>query len=164
MARDSHTTCTIGGRTVTLRRAAFDEIVALRHAELRPGLPRATAEFAGDADPTTRHFGAFASGETLVCASFMAAPYAGEPGYQLRGMATRADLVRHGLGGALLRHAVAALAGMDTVRTRLFWCNARAAAVPFYERMGWRIASAVFDVPRIGPHYVMTARCDAPTP
>ena len=175
---------------VVVRRATLDEIFALRHAELRPGLPHASAEFDGDTSPTTRHFAAFAartqlasgrvatssheagglapsddadglatpSPTAIACASFMVEPYAGRAAHQLRGMVTRADLVRRGIGGALLRYAIADLVAHDDAR--LFWCNARVAAVPFYRRMGWEIASDVFDVPTVGPHRAMTFVAD----
>jgi predicted GNAT family N-acyltransferase len=144
---------------ILIRRVPAAVILPLRHAELRAGLPRASADFDGDADATTWHFGAslaVAPGEIVGCASFMLQPHRSEPAYQLRGMATRRDLVRGGIGTALLRHAIAELANATSVR--LFWCNARIAATGFYERLGWRIVSDVFDVPTVGPHYVMTYR------
>jgi len=159
----------VGGIELVLRRASADDVMALRHAELRPGLPRATAEFDGDGSATTRHFAAVmrdaaaarreSSHEEIVgCLSFMVAPYDGRPAYQLRGMATRRDLVRRGIGRALVEHAVAALVTRDGAR--LFWCNARLAAVPFYRRVGWQVASGVFEIPTVGPHRVMTFVAD----
>lgn len=170
---------TLAGLDVVLRRATLDDIFALRHAELRPGLPRASAEFAGDGKPTTRHFAAFTTGaappspgdgtelrhsaasshDAIACTSFMVEPYEGRAAHQMRGMATRADLVRRGVGSALLRYAIADLVAREAAR--LFWCNARIAAVPFYRGMGWRIASDVFDIPTVGPHRVMTFAADA---
>ena len=44
---------------VVLRRASLEEILALRHAVLRPGLPLESAAFEGDDAPDTLHFGAF---------------------------------------------------------------------------------------------------------
>lgn len=135
--------------------AALDDVLGLRHAVLRPGRPLESARFAGDDDPATVHLAArlVDSGAVVGCATLMRSPYGDEPAWQLRGMATRADLVRRGIGGAVLDAAERA------VRERggppLLWCNARLAAVPFYERGGWRVASAVFDVPGIGPHHVM---------
>jgi GNAT superfamily N-acetyltransferase len=169
----------LGGLDVVLRRATLDEILAVRHAELRPGLPRASAEFAGDAKPTTRHFAAFATGpappspgdgmelrpsaaslhDAIACTSFMVEAYDGRAAHQMRGMATRGDLVRLGIGSALLRYAIADLVARDAAR--LFWCNARVGAVPFYRRMGWQIASDAFDIPTVGPHRVMTFVSDA---
>lgn len=159
---DRARTLDLVGRRLVLRRATLAEIIGRRHAELRPGLPRASAEFAGDDEPATWHFGAFvaehagAGGGALACATFMARPHDGEDAYQLRGMATRADLARQGIGGALLRHALAVLVARGGAR--LFWCNARLAAVPFYARLGWTVVSGEFEVPSIGPHHVMTFR------
>ena len=73
---------------------------------------------------------------------------------QSESMATRRDLVHAGIGTALLRDAMTQIANATAVR--LFWCNARAVATGFYERLGWRIVSDVFEVPTAGPHYVMT--------
>lgn len=145
-------------REITIRRAQLDEILALRHAELRPGLPRRTAEFEGDAEPTTFHFGAFAGGtsEAVGCATFAARPWRGEAAYQLRGMATRGDLVRRGIGRALLDFAEAVL--REETAVRVLWCNARVGAAPFYQRAGWTIASHTFDIPTVGLHYAMVRR------
>jgi hypothetical protein len=35
------------------------------------------------------------------------------------------------------------------------WCNARKKAVPFYRNLGFEIISDEFEVPVIGPHYVL---------
>jgi hypothetical protein len=138
---------------VVLRAAALDEILALRQRELRPGLSLDESVFDGDREPTTRHFGGFAGGDAVACASVMRRPWRGEPAWQLRGMATRNDLVRRGLGAALLRFVEGAIG-----EPALLWCNARVAAVPFYGRLGWTVASDVFDIPGVGPHHVMSRR------
>jgi GNAT superfamily N-acetyltransferase len=151
---------------VDFRPAQLGEILALRHEELRPGLPRASAMFDGDDEPTTRHFGAFlaATGENVGCASFVVRPFAsggghpldGQAGVQLRGMATRSDLVGRGIGGALLAYAECALE--EPGGRPLLWCNARIGAAAFYEKVGWTIVSPQFDIPTVGPHYTMLRR------
>lgn len=138
-----------------VRRVTLDEILALRHEELRPGLPLATARFDGDDEPQTLHVAAIEHDAVVGCASFMRRPYQGRAAYQLRGMATRADRRGAGVGAAVLRFGTDALRG----DTALLWCNARIAAVPFYERHGWAVASDVFDIPTVGPHHVMTRAC-----
>src|SRR5436190_10031407 len=50
---------------ITIRRAAAEEVVDLRHAILRAGLPRETAIFPGDDDPTARHFVAVMDGQVV---------------------------------------------------------------------------------------------------
>jgi len=138
---------------VTFRRAALAEILPLRHRVLRPGLPLADAAFDGDDEPDTRHAGGFAPDGVVACLSLMRRPLDGRPAWQLRGMAVRPDLLRRGLGRALLAHAERAL--HEEVGPALLWCNARVAAAPFYERLGWSIVSAPFDIPGVGSHVRM---------
>jgi GNAT superfamily N-acetyltransferase len=68
-------------------------------------------------------------------------------------MATDVSVQGRGYGTELMRFAMADVAREGW--SDLFWCNARLAAVPFYERNGWRIASEAFDIPVIGPHHKM---------
>jgi GNAT superfamily N-acetyltransferase len=145
---------------VSVRPVPLDAILALRHTVLRPGRPLATARFDGDDDADTVHLAAVRdeAGEVVGCATLMRRPFEHQPAWQLRGMATRTDLARRGVGTAVLRGAE------EIARARggplLLWCNARLAAVPFYERGGWRVVSAVFDIPGIGPHHVMLRRLE----
>lgn len=138
---------------VQVRRAALDGILGVRHAVLRPGRPLESARFEGDDEPTTIHLAAVHDdGAVVGCCTLLPRPHAGRAAWQLRGMATRADLARRGVGTAVLAAADA------VVRERggdLLWCNARLAAVPFYASAGWRVVSDEFDVPGIGPHHVM---------
>ena len=140
---------------LSVRPATLADILPLRHTILRPGLPLATAHFDGDDDPTTVHLAAVLDADDAVvgCATLMARPYRDNRAWQLRGMATRADLARRGVGRAVLA------AAEELVRERgdplLLWCNARLAAVPFYASGGWRVASDEFHIPGVGPHHVM---------
>lgn len=138
---------------VQVRRAALDEIYALRHAVLRPGRPLDSAQFDGDDEPTTIHVAARREdGAVVGCCTLLPRAHDGRAAWQLRGMATRADLARRGVGTAVLAAADAIVRehGGD-----LLWCNARLAAVPFYASAGWRVVSDEFDVPGIGPHHLM---------
>ena len=58
---------------------------------------------------------------------------------------------RIGVGGELLNyvHRMAKLQGWE------LWCNARESAVSFYAKHGWRAEGEPFEIPKIGPHYVM---------
>ena len=40
-------------------------------------------------------------------------------------------------------------------QARLLWCNARVTAADFYRKLGFEIVSDEFDIPNIGPHYLM---------
>ena len=140
-----------------VRPALLDEILALRHAVLRPGRPLDTARFAGDDEMTTVHVGVFDGTSVVGCASVMWRPLDdGEDAFQLRGMATAPDRMRQGIGRAVLRYLeedIARAAGM-----RVLWCNARTSASGFYAGAGWKLASAVFEVPDVGPHVRMIHR------
>ena len=87
-------------------------------------------------------------------------PHDGHDAAQLRGMATHPAHARRGIGTAILRF-VETLVAHDW-RLSLAWCNARTSALTFYERAGWQIASAEFDVPDVGPHRRMTRQLRVP--
>jgi len=144
---------------ITYRQADLDEILALRYAVLCSGRPWAEACFIGDDDPRTHHFGAFIAtprGQACIgCVSYMMTDHEGEPAWQLRGMATRPDVAQRGIGRGL---AAAQRVLCDASPVRLFWCKARRVAIPFYERLGWRIASDGFVIEHYGPHCKMTVR------
>jgi predicted GNAT family N-acyltransferase len=152
------------------RRCSVDEILPLRHAVLRPGKPLETAHFSYDDLDTTRHYGLFdEAGQPLVCLTLLQQPLRTDslisgalpsvtPGivvkaWQLRGMATADGQQGLGLGTRLMKFAIDDAVEQDF--SRVFWCNARIKAVPFYQRNDWQIVSEEFDVPGIGPHYVM---------
>jgi ribosomal protein S18 acetylase RimI-like enzyme len=120
----------------------------LRRAILRPQDSEQTV--ASHEPDDAFALGAF-QGEELIAVGFIAAD--GTPGsWRIRGMATAPRARGEGAGGAvlagLIEHARAAGA------TRV-WCNARTPARSFYERAGFRIVSEQFEIPGIGPHFVM---------
>ncbi len=139
----------------TVRPVAAAEILDLRCRVLRVGLPPETAAFDGDDLPTSRHFAATAAGGVVGCATFFLNAVDAEPAWQLRGMATDPAWHGRGVGRAVLTDGGAAVAA---VGPRLLWCNAREAAVGFYQRLGWTVCSDRFDVPLFGPHFRMWTR------
>ncbi len=145
-------TVRVAGREVVLRRASLDEILALRHAVLRPGLPLDAAAFDGDDAPGSHHFGAFDGPEAIGCLSFMRRDRDGAA-HQLRGMATAPAVRGAGIGRLLLGFGEEALLAETGIRG--LWCNARVESVGFYERLGWVVVSEVFEVAGVGPHRVM---------
>jgi predicted GNAT family N-acyltransferase len=136
---------------------AADVIIDLRHRVLRAGLPCESAIFPGDDAPDTIHFAAFSDQRIICCASFYLNTHRSEPAWQLRGMATDENHRGKGVGRALLSFAQASILNQSPIR--LFWCNARVPAVPFYLSQGWRIDSEIFDIPTAGPHRVMVKNC-----
>ncbi|MDB5172010.1 MAG: acetyltransferase, gnat family [Phycisphaerales bacterium] len=147
-----------GSSGVQIRRATLEEIVDLRHAVLRQGLPRHTAIFPGDDLATSRHYGAFvanAAPQIACCATLHLNEWESHPAWQLRGMATDADFRGQGMGRVLLQFIENEILA-DPSSPKRFWCNARVPASGFYRTLGWRTVSDQFDIPTAGPHYRMT--------
>jgi len=139
-----------------LRRARLEEIVGLRHVMLRQGLPLESAIFPGDELPDSRHYGAFHAAGTVGCATLHVSQWDAELAWQLRGMAVAQHLLGQGVGKAILSFLEDDLQAATPVG--LLWCNARVPASAFYQKQGWEIRSAPFDIPTAGPHLKMTKR------
>jgi GNAT superfamily N-acetyltransferase len=127
----------------------------LRGEVLRPGQAREQLTFPGDDAPETLHAAIAVEGRIVGVASVMREPYPHDPlagDWRVRGMATSAEMRGRGLGAALLgrceQHA------RDHAGARL-WCNARVRARALYERAGLAVDGDVFEIPLIGPHYLM---------
>lgn len=136
-----------------IRRVELDEIIDLRHAVLRAGLERHTAIFEGDRAATARHYGAFDADRLVGCATAHLNTWEGQPAWQLRGMAVSPTHQSRGIGREVLAFVERDLADMPV---RQLWCNARVPAAPFYQKLGWAIASEPFEIPTAGPHVKMT--------
>jgi GNAT superfamily N-acetyltransferase len=145
-----------------IRFITVEEALPLRNVVLREGkLPLDECRFPSDNLPGNFHLGYF-DNEKLICiASFHPQSYGEYPGagYQLRGMATADGYKGKGIGKELVEFAKQYLRGRSA---DYMWCNARQVAVPFYERLGLKIVSPQFEVPGIGPHYVMYVKLSGP--
>lgn len=134
-----------------LQQVTLEDVITLRHEVLRPGQGRETCYFEGDDAETTRHFAWVEDGRVVSIATVMwqSREFAGERvPLQLRGMATAPDVAGTGIGSAFLQ-------ALHRELDASWWCNARAVAVRFYERNGLVTVGDPFDLPGIGPHYVM---------
>lgn len=136
-----------------VKRISAEQTHLIRKIVLRENIPL-PYEFQGDYDSTTLHLGAFLKEELVAVASFMKVQLEGFEGvhFQLRGMATLKAHQGGGFGRALLKKAEEALKKLDC---DLIWCNARIAALSFYQKNGYEIIGEVFDIDLIGPHYKM---------
>jgi predicted GNAT family N-acyltransferase len=74
--------------------------------------------------------------------------------WQLRGMATGSAVRSTGVGRALVTEGLRRVTGLGG---DLVWCDARMAAVGFYERMGFAVVTEVFQKAEGGPHLGMVA-------
>ncbi len=132
-----------------------DDVLAIRNEVLREGrLTLNACRFPGDDSEGAFHLGYYV-GDALACiASFHPQVYKDYAGraYQLRGMATTEKHRNQGLGNQLVNFAIVYMRGQ---KVNYCWCNARKKAVAFYKSLGFEIISAEFEVPDIGPHYVM---------
>ncbi len=134
----------------------LEDVYALRLLVLRPGGTLDDCRFAGDEDEGTSHFTvADMWGKILAIGSFYEKAHPelqrNKP-IQLRGMATHPDARNRGYGSTLVQHA---LQIYKAYQYDLVWCNAREAAVPFYERLGFAKHGEAFEIESIGTHYVM---------
>lgn len=151
---------------LTVRRIDAGATHPLRQSVLRPGRPVDECVFPGDDAPQTLHVGAVLEGEVVAIASlYLESRPANAPGgaarggdhesgtaWRLRGMATAPAVRRRGAGAAALaaceQHA-------REQGGSLLWCNARIEAIEFYEANGWTVLGDEFDIPTVGPHFVM---------
>lgn len=134
-----------------------------RHAWLRPMQPVSGACFDGDTADDTGHF-VIRQADTVVAIGSIfrqadervtLAPIAEQ--WRLRGMATHPQHQNRGLGGVVLA------AAMDWARDHdagVVWCNARTPAAGFYRRHGFAAVGDEFQLPDIGPHYLMLRQLD----
>ncbi|MDB5117921.1 MAG: family N-acetyltransferase [Mucilaginibacter sp.] len=132
-----------------------EDLLPLRNTVLREGkLTLDECRFPSDTIEGNFHLGYFIKGELVCIASFHPQGYGEFTGtaYQLRGMATTAHYRGQGIGNQLVNFAIVYLRGQ---KAGYVWCNARKAAVKFYHNVGFEVVSPEFEVPGIGPHYVM---------
>jgi len=73
-------------------------------------------------------------------------------------MAVLPAFQKQGIGTSLLACALDEL--KSTESAALIWCNARASAVGFYQQAGFKTHGSCFEIPGIGPHFVMFRRID----
>ena len=143
-----------GAPTVTVEEVAAGVTYPLRGAVLRPGRP---VEIIGDDDPTTFHLAARTTeGQIVGVVRFHphACPWRPDArsAWQLRGMATDPAVRGSGAGRALVSDGLARVAALGG---DLVWCDARAAASGFYERMGFAVVTEPYEVAPIGAHLGM---------
>ena len=137
---------------VTIRSITANEAFPLRRKHLRPTLPAAASRFPGDDDPAALHFGAVAGGELVGAISFLPRDQQGEASireYQLQGVITLPSVRNTGIGARLVEEGIAQLAAHRVMR---IWCDGRAPATSFYERLGFSAVGDEFVAPATGPH------------
>ncbi|TMU86930.1 GNAT family N-acetyltransferase [Bacillus sp. BHET2] len=128
---------------------------SIRNQILRPTQSIEECKYEDDLDQSTFHIGAF-KGEKLICiGSFYKEGQerlkADHP-YRLRGMATLPEYRGKGIGKRVIEESEDILKERGC---RLWWCNARTSASPYYKKLGLTQLGDVFDIESIGPHVIM---------
>ncbi len=138
---------------IVIKELKAEDTHPIRKAVLRDGMTL-SHEMLGDHDEDTLHLGLFES-DSLVCiASFMQASndlFEGRQ-FQLRGMASANAAQGKGFGKLLLEDAELRLKNRGVVT---LWCNARTVAIDFYKKLAYQTLGTIFQVPQVGPHYLM---------
>ena len=124
---------------------------ALRQRVLRPH--ESLEELASHEPPGVHAVGAF-DGDELVAVGFVC-PDGGPGEWRVRGMATLPEWRGRGAGSAILAALVDHARSQGATRV---WCNARTPALSLYARAGFEAESDEFEIPGIGPHFVMARR------
>ncbi len=148
---------------MTLDRVPADVVRPLRTRVLRPTWTDRVATYDEDESPSTIHVAAWKGPDVVgVATVYPEAPpdahrsaipdAAYLTGWRLRGMATAPEVRGQGFGAAVLLECFDAI--REAGGTHL-WCNARTSAVPFYRSLGLETVGDEFEIPEIGPHYVM---------
>ncbi|MDP6942010.1 MAG: GNAT family N-acetyltransferase [Planctomycetota bacterium] len=127
-----------------------EDILPIRHRNLREGLPIETARYPEDAHASTVHFSISLKGKIVGCVTLMNEVREG-CGLRLRGMAVDSGFRGNGLGAILLTECQRFARG----RGAGIWCNARVGALGLYRRGGFVSVGGEFEIEGIGPHFVM---------
>lgn len=130
-----------------------EETYPVRRAVLRKNFPNEPHQFKGDFDENTFHLGYFQENEIIGILTIMK----NENVAQLRGMAVSEDFQGKGIGKLLIERAEEIL---QNDKISKIWMNAREKAVPFYERLGYKIEGEIFMIKPIGFHYLMAKYFD----
>lgn len=108
----------------------------------------------GDFGSDTFHLGVFIDDKLVSIVTFIKKNkeiLKGEQ-FQLRGMATLDVYRGKGYGKMLIEKAEQFLINKNI---HIIWCNARVEAVGFYKSLNYKAIGDVFEVPKVGKHYMM---------
>lgn len=140
---------------IKIEEITFQETFPVRHPVLRAGKPIENCHFDGDELDSTKHFGIFIDNILVGVTSLFMQHHSffdHQTQMQMRGMAILDSYQKQGLGEKLL---VTCEDYLKKEKNALLWFNARAKAVPFYEKLGYQIIGNSFEIGDIGTHYVM---------
>lgn len=138
----------------TLKQITAKETWAVRHPVLRKGRPLEDVYMEADEKPSTFHVGMYHQDTIIGVASFMEDAkdtFTGKQ-YRLRGMAVLPEYRRKGIAELVLKNGETMLKAKGCT---LLWFNARLGAISFYKSLGYVTIGPEFDIPLVGPHFLM---------
>lgn len=144
----------INNPNYNLNEITAKETWPVRHPVLRKGRPLEDVYMEADEKETTFHLGIFHKNNIVGVASFMDDINPAFNGVQarLRGMAVLPEFRKKGLAELILKKGEEILKEKGAT---LLWFNARIIALNFYKNLGYETVGPEFDIPLVGPHYVM---------
>jgi ribosomal protein S18 acetylase RimI-like enzyme len=140
---------------IEIKKITAFETIMVRHPVLRLGRPIETCHFEGDDLSTTWHYGFFLENQLVAVISAFKAKnklFNVENQYQIRGMAVLDQFQKRGFGEALLNYCENEI---GLTNGDLIWFNARETALGFYKKSEYEIIGGQFEIPDVGPHYVL---------
>ena len=140
---------------IEIKKITSTQTIIVRHPVLRYGKPIESCHFEGDDLPTTSHFGLYFEKQLVaIISSFKVQNklFSEENQYQIRGMAVLDEFQKKGFGEAILNYCENEI---KLKKGNLIWFNARKTAVGFYKKSGYKILGDRFEIPDVGPHYIL---------
>lgn len=140
---------------VVVEQARLEEVIDLRHEVLREGQSRSSCYYPEDTYKHTIHFVAKLEDKIVGSASVYKEKHPDfslKQSWRLRGMAVLDEFQGQAIGTHLLEtcinHAI-------KMKGDVIWCNARNNAVKFYKQSGFKVIGDEFELPDIGPHFLL---------
>lgn len=132
-----------------------EEILPVRQTVLRNGKPREECFFEGDLAEETIHLALYVDEKLSAIATILkdkSHKIEAKNQFRLRGMAVIPNMHRKGFGRHLLLYAEDLILQQAPAT---LWFNARASAVKFYQKNNFQIFGEEFDIPNVGPHFLI---------
>jgi GNAT superfamily N-acetyltransferase len=148
-------------KEIGVKQITAEQVLPLRAKVLRPHHPLMDCVFESDHVALAGHFGAGPSdGEilsvgTIYPEAFPGPPEQGTEFWRLRGMATDEAARGQGLGARILHSCIEHARKNRAQPKTAIWAHARTGALKFYRRHGFRTVGAEYNMPGIGPHYLI---------
>lgn len=145
----------INNPDIVIKQIKGKETIPVRHAVLRQGKPIEACYIAQDNLKSTFHFGLFYKHKLVGVCTFVVdqSPYFKDNSqYRLRAMGILQTHQGNRFGKQLLNYGVLFLKEKKVER---LWFNARIIALNFYKNNGFKTIGTVFNIPKVGDHYIM---------